>query len=373
MIVLFKRMLVIVLLFSVIKNTLSQESKHITIQFFPHENILISDSLHHTAETISLKNTFCNNDSLSLSFKKYTGIEFINNENWPLTKLDLSVNYILRFPVTILNFKHLKHLDLTNNLFEILPDSIYKLHDLEWLELGHTPITTLPESFTKLTNLKTLQINYNSIQDKEHFFEILGKLPNLQTLELWSVGGNSDELPESFLKLTKLQTLVLLGSDFNLNTIYQNTTIKNLELQLSALDSIDVNIGKMTNLESLHIIGSYYIKRLPSSLANLEHLTTLIIDDGLGYNHNEMDMDSTYAVITSLQHLQNLVLNHYFEKLFPFYLNKHLKTFTYTGIIDKMPSKKDLLQIKQPMTVDFKDKAYRCIELHKANQYIICK
>lgn len=356
-----------------IKISLSQESRHVRITYFKNTTVVITDSLHGTTEKLSLNTNFYTNDSLSLPHKKYTAVEFINNENWPLTKLDLSVNYILRFPVTILNFKQLKHLDLTNNLFEQLPDSISVLQDLEWLELGHTPITELPLSIVKLSKLHTLQLNYNSIKDKKHFFEILGKLPNLQTLELWSVGGNSDELPESFLKLTNLQTLVLLGSDFNLNTIYQNTTIKNLELQLSALDSIDVNIGKMTNLESLHIIGSYYIKRLPSSLANLEHLTTLIIDDGLGYNHNEMDMDSTYAVITSLQHLENLVLNHYFEKLFPFYLNKHLKTFTYTGIIDKMPSKKDLLQIKQPLTVDFKDKAYRCMELHKANQHIICK
>ncbi|MCT4628715.1 leucine-rich repeat domain-containing protein, partial [Winogradskyella sp.] len=143
-------------------------------------------------ERYSLIHEGINKDSIEINnYNKIKTVELINFENSDVSYFDLSYPKLSVFPTSIYKIKHLKELDLTNDSYDSIPLGISKLKKLKRLSFGHTPIKKLPKDFKKLKRLEHLNINFSTIIDKEAFFETLALLPNLKSLELWSVDSET--------------------------------------------------------------------------------------------------------------------------------------------------------------------------------------
>lgn len=367
------RISITILLFFVLNIHLiySQNEKNICVEIKTLNSnpyIEIYDKISNkNYEKIGLKRNSMD-DSLDFNTMKLTKIEFLNFDNFSFSKIDLSSNDIDSFPISLFSIKSLQSLDLVNNEFTEIPEGIASLEKLKSIEFGHTPLKKLPDDFTKLTNLKKLSINYHSIEDKILFFNMLAQLPNLQDLELWSV-GIEDTLPEIFLQLKNVQRLFLLGSDFNFKYVYQYKELRDLEITLSILDSIGSDIKNLTNLERLKVVGSQNILGLPNEISCLKNLNTLIFDYGLGYTHHTIETKELYKTILSCVNLKNLLLGKYFEEFFPFWEHPNLEIFKFYGN-SKVPPKADLKKIKKNIYIDID---YKCYEMNQINPKIICK
>ncbi|MCB0744622.1 MAG: leucine-rich repeat domain-containing protein, partial [Ignavibacteriae bacterium] len=268
----------------------------------------------HVDERYSLIHEGINKDSVEINFNynKIKEVELINFENSDIKYLDLSIPNLSIFPSSVFKIKHLEELDLTNDSYDNLPIGISKLKKLKRLSFGHTPIKKLPKDFKKLRKLEYLNINFSSIEDKEAFFETLALLPNLKSLELWSVDSET-KLPESFLKLKKLKRFSLLGSEFNFTLVYQLKKLEELDLNLSSFQTFSSEIKNLKKLKHLSISRSSYIQNLPIEVAELKSLEYLKIDYGLGnpYYHG-IKTNDTYNIICKLENLEELYLGDYF-------------------------------------------------------------
>lgn len=325
----------------------------------------------HADERYSLIHEGINKDSIEINFNynKVNKVELINFENSDIKYLNLSIPDLSVFPASVFKIKHLEELDLTNDSYDNLPIGISKLKKLKRLSFGHTPIKKLPKDFKKLRKLEYLNINFSSIEDKETFFETLALLPNLKSLELWSVDSET-KLPESFLKLKRLKRFSLVGSEFDFTLVYQLKNLEELDLSLSSFQDFSPEIKKLKNLKWLSITNSHYLKNLPSELALLKKLKYLKIDyfgSVIGYGY-KIKTNDTYNLISKLENLEDLHLGDYFEGLYPFWKNPKLKYFRFDENYT-FPKPEDLKKIKNKINVDL---GWQCGKMNKINPNIIC-
>ena len=136
---------------------------------------------------------------------------------------------LAEFPLAVTELKKLRKLDLSDNAFKAIPEKILNLENLEELNLDGSlsHVRTIPD-FSKLKNLKTLNLNGLPSEllaqvfratSLEHLYvghlrpplntlpEAIGDLVHLKTLDVAS--NNITHLPESFFRLTKLETINL--------------------------------------------------------------------------------------------------------------------------------------------------------------------
>jgi Leucine-rich repeat (LRR) protein len=321
-------------------------------------------------ERYSLIHEGINKDSIEINnYNKIKTVELINFENSDVSYFDLSYPKLSVFPTSIYKIKHLKELDLTNDSYDSIPLGISKLKKLKRLSFGHTPIKKLPKDFKKLKRLEHLNINFSTIIDKEAFFETLALLPNLKSLELWSVDSET-KLPNSFLKLKKLEHFTLLGSEFDFKLVYKLKSIKELELRLSCFQTFSPEIKNLKKLEKISITNSHYLGNLPLEFTQLKNLKSLEIDyfgsvHGYGY---KIDTDSTYNIISKLKNLERLHLADYFEYLYPFWNNPNLKYFKFNENFPN-PEYENLKKIKHKIIIDV---GWKCHKMNEINPNIVC-
>lgn len=98
-----------------------------------------------------------------------------------LQTLSISLNEIRFLPTTISELELLKHLDVHFNKLHGIPSSIGKLSNLESLNLSSnfSNLTELPDTITDLVNLKELDLSNNQIQVLPESFGQLQKLTKL--------------------------------------------------------------------------------------------------------------------------------------------------------------------------------------------------
>lgn len=79
-----------------------------------------------------------------------------------LTKLDISYNRLISFPISLSSLVNLTELNLSNNAIVVL-DGIGQLHSLVWLILDNNDISFVPHEIGNLNRLKHISLKSNSI------------------------------------------------------------------------------------------------------------------------------------------------------------------------------------------------------------------
>ncbi|PHH54283.1 Adenylate cyclase [Ceratocystis fimbriata CBS 114723] len=208
-----------------------------------------------------LKMSFANNRLTSLPpyFDTYKVLRYLN----------LSSNFIDKFPKFICDLESLLDLDISFNAIAQLPEEIGKLKTLERFFITNNRLShPLPPSFKEMDNLREFDCKYNMLDN----IDILSELPRL---EIFSADHNQiSRFCGTFAMLRNLR----LNS--NPLTIFELEgpvmTLKVLNLSNGKLTSIDKSFAFMPNLESL-IADKNFLSMLSPQISNLRRLEHLSI------------------------------------------------------------------------------------------------
>ncbi|MFS7910865.1 putative leucine-rich repeat domain superfamily [Helianthus anomalus] len=195
-----------------------------------------------------------------------------------LVSLNLSSNQLEAIPDSIAGLENLEELYVSSNLLESLPDSIGLLLKLKILDVSSNKLTSLPDSICHCRSLVELDASFNKLT---YLPTNIGyELVNLKKL---SVPLNKlRSLPTSIGEMKSLQ---FLDAHFNeLRTLspsigrLSNLEILNLSGNFSDLTSLPVTIGDLTNLKELDISNNQ-IHELPATFGRLEKLEKLNVEE----------------------------------------------------------------------------------------------
>ncbi|KAJ3320910.1 hypothetical protein HDU76_000194 [Blyttiomyces sp. JEL0837] len=153
---------------------------------------------------------------------------------------------------------------LYSNLLEDIPDTIGKLSQLQYLDIGSNPFDgkTIPGSIGSLSSLQTLSIKSTNL---------IGSIPFLNN-------QLSGPIPESFVEMDQLTQAWL---DYNyLSSIPSNVgSMKSLEYFSCYSNSFTVipeSIGELSQLQYLDLsFGEFDYQPIPSWIESLSNLHTL--------------------------------------------------------------------------------------------------
>ncbi|KAJ9567885.1 hypothetical protein OSB04_003851 [Centaurea solstitialis] len=161
-----------------------------------------------------------------------------------LEELNVSSNILGSLPDSIGCLLKLKILDVSSNKLSCLPDSICQCRSLVELDAGFNKLTYLPTKIGyELVNLKKLVIPLNKVRNlptsiDAHFNELrglpksIGKLSNLEVLNLGSNFSDLTELP---------------------HTIGDLTNLKELDVSNNQLTELPMTFGRLDKLRKLNV------------------------------------------------------------------------------------------------------------------------
>lgn len=163
-----------------------------------------------------------------------------------------------------------------------LPDTLARLHHLRVLRLALPRLHRLPEALASLPSLTHVAIELTGDLDLDHAFTLLGALPSLTSLGVFSLPAR---LPASIARLTRLDTLTLaVGRLEHLPPeLGALTGLTRLDLTDLPLASLPDELGALTRLRLLRISGGMTsghpatFDRLPESLGRLHDLEELFL------------------------------------------------------------------------------------------------
>ncbi|KAK4236281.1 hypothetical protein C8A03DRAFT_35815 [Achaetomium macrosporum] len=181
-----------------------------------------------------------------------------------LRTLNISSNFLEKFPALLCDLGSLVDLDLSFNLISDLPDSIGKLRNLEKFVITNNRLTgPFPDSFRNLSSLRELDIKYNAIAN----IDVIAQLPKLEIL---TADHNSvSQFVGTFERLRSLKLNSNPVTKFEITTPVP--TLKLLNLSNAQLASIDDSFNNMPSLERLVLDRNYFVS-LPSQIGNLRKL-----------------------------------------------------------------------------------------------------
>jgi GTPase SAR1 family protein len=196
-----------------------------------------------------------------------------------LTSLDLSSNQLTALPDWLGQLTQLTNLNLSSNKLTTLPPSLGQLTQLTSLNLSTNQLTTLPSSLRQLTQLTYLNLSINQLTVLPEF---LSNLTQLEELHIWE--NKITNIPDRFAHLSKLKRLwvgaVNLGNPIGQipNWIQNFAELEALGFGKCELKILPDWVGSLKYLTRL-FVGSNHLIDLPSSLAQLEHLKELNLDE----------------------------------------------------------------------------------------------
>ncbi|KAI3917737.1 hypothetical protein MKW98_021499 [Papaver atlanticum] len=160
-----------------------------------------------------------------------------------LTEIDLSLNSIHGgFPISVLDCTNLEYLDLTmNNFVGVIPNDIDRVKKLKVLNLGGNNFSgDIPSSIGNLHLMELFPLE-------------IGKLVNLEVLEMPYNGFVPSKIPDEFSKLVKLKTLYMTDSNL--------------------FGEIPEWIGDLKDLEVLNLQTNNLSGKIPNTLFLLKKLS----------------------------------------------------------------------------------------------------
>ncbi|WVZ18333.1 hypothetical protein V8G54_005655 [Vigna mungo] len=194
-----------------------------------------------------------------------------------LLVFDLSANQLSAIPDSIAGLQNLEELNLSSNLLESLPDSIGLLQKLKLLNVSGNKLTALPDTICHCRSLVELDVSFNNLS---YLPTNIGyELPNLQKLMIQL--NKIRSLPSSICELKSLRYL-----DAHFNELHglpiaigrlTNLEVLNLSSNFSDLKELPETFGDLTNLRELDLSNNQ-IHALPDTFGRLDNLTKLNLE-----------------------------------------------------------------------------------------------
>jgi len=211
--------------------------------------------------------------SLNLSSNKLKTLPESLGELTQLQFLSLSNNKLISLSESLGRLSQLKNLDISSNQLIILPSALGRLSKLQELEIASNQLTVLPDSIGDLKELRKILLQENSLTSLPESF---GQLTDLIVLGL---GKNTfSKIPDSMYKLKNLEALWIDNFAQFSNWIRALKSLSSIRSSECGLVVIPNWIGELNELTELILKGNF-ISDLPPSLAQLEHLKYLYLDD----------------------------------------------------------------------------------------------
>ncbi|XP_027126602.1 plant intracellular Ras-group-related LRR protein 9-like [Coffea eugenioides] len=194
-----------------------------------------------------------------------------------LVVLDLSNNQLEAIPDSIAGLESLEELNVSSNLLEALPDSIGLLFKLKILDVSGNKLTALPDSICRCRSLVELNAGFNKLS---YLPTNIGyELVNLRRL---SVPLNKlRHFPSS---IGEMKSLCFLDAHFNeLQGLtpsigrLTNLEILNLSSNFSDLKELPQTIGDLSSLKELDLSNNQ-IHELPDTFGRLDNLMKLNVE-----------------------------------------------------------------------------------------------
>ncbi|CAI0464199.1 unnamed protein product [Linum tenue] len=242
-------------------------------------------------------------------FCNFTGIAC--NAQGQVEKFDISWKQISgSFPPDICSYlPNLRILRLGHNHLhgsdQFLPTIVANCSLLEELDMSTLYLAgKLPPDFSPLKSLRVLNMSYNLFTGD--FPLSVANLSNLELLDFNENGNlNLWQLPDSFSRLTKLNTMILTTCMVR-GTIPRwlgnMTSLVDLELSGNYLTGgIPVQLGQLKNLQSLELYYNYELSgSIPEELGNL----TELVDLDMSVNKLTGNLPASICRLPKLQVLQ---------------------------------------------------------------------
>ncbi|KAL5076443.1 hypothetical protein RYX36_015427 [Vicia faba] len=194
-----------------------------------------------------------------------------------LLVLDVSANQLSAIPDSIAGLQNLEELNLSANLLESLPDSIGLLQKLKLLNVSGNKLTALPDSICQCRSLVELDASFNNLS---YLPTNIGyELTNLKKLIIHL--NKIRSLPSS---ICELKSLCYLDAHFNeLHGLpiaigrLTNLEVLNLSSNFTDLKELPETFGELTNLRELDLSNNQ-IRALPDTFGYLDNLTKLNLE-----------------------------------------------------------------------------------------------
>jgi Leucine-rich repeat (LRR) protein len=237
-----------------------------------------------------------------------------------LEKLDLSGNWLKRFPQGARRNKNLRELNLQDNQLNLRQKLKAHPH-IETLALQHNQIAKVPASIRSFIHLKKLNFNYNQITSVHPNIRFLTQLEHLSFYN-----NELQDIPEGLYDLKALREIDLFHN--RIETVDERVSrwenLKMLYLSHNEILSLPETIGNMPSLEGLYVWDNR-ISTLPESLGKIQTLRFLWV--------NNNNLVSLPASLLNLAEIEELDLSHNFltklpDAVFDF---EHLKILSLPG------------------------------------------
>ncbi|KAI1131749.1 protein phosphatase 2C [Nemania abortiva] len=181
-----------------------------------------------------------------------------------LRVLNLSSNFLDKFPVALCTLESLVDLDVSFNAVAELPEEIGSLRSLEKFVMTNNRLgKSLPSTFSRLSNLRELDLKYNALTS----IDVISELPKLEVLT-----ADHNMISQFVGSFERVRSLKLNGNPLTkFGIVNPVPTLKLLNLSDAQLASIDGAFHNMVNLERLNLDFNYFVS-LPSTIGNLRRL-----------------------------------------------------------------------------------------------------
>ncbi|KAL2321769.1 hypothetical protein Fmac_026148 [Flemingia macrophylla] len=194
-----------------------------------------------------------------------------------LIVLHLSTNQLSVIPDSITGLQNLEELNLSSNALESLPESIGLLHKLKFLNVSGNKLTALPDSTSQCKSLVELDASFNSLT---YLPTNIGyELVNLQKLLVHL--NKIRSLPSSVCEMKSLRYLdahfnELRGLPIAIGKL-TNLEVLNLSSNFSDLQVLPETFGDLISLRELDLSNNQ-IHALPDTFGRLDNLTKLNLE-----------------------------------------------------------------------------------------------
>ncbi|XP_019437177.1 PREDICTED: plant intracellular Ras-group-related LRR protein 9-like [Lupinus angustifolius] len=225
-----------------------------------------------------------------------------------LVVLDISSNVLSAIPDSIAGLENLEELNISSNLLESLPDSIGLLQKLKFLYVSGNKLSALPDSICQCRSLVVLDASFNNLS---YLPTNIGyELPNLEKLMIQL--NKIRSLPSSVCEIKSLRHL-----DANCNELHglpiaigrlTNLEYLNLGSNFSDLKELPDTFGDLINLRELDLSNNQ-IHALPDAFGRLDNLTKLNLE------HNPLELPPPEIVSQGVITIKNFMAKRWIDIL----------------------------------------------------------
>ncbi|XP_014490565.2 plant intracellular Ras-group-related LRR protein 9-like [Vigna radiata var. radiata] len=222
--------------------------------------------------------------------------------------LDVSSNQLSVIPDSICGLESLEELNLSSNALESLPESIGLLQKLKVLNVSGNKLSALPDSISKCSSLVELDASFNSLS---YLPTNIGfELRNLQKLMIQL--NKIRSLPSSICEMKSLRYLdahfnELRGLPVAIGKL-TNLQVLNLSSNFSDLKELPETFGDLINLRELDLSNNQ-IHALPDSFGRLHNLTKLNLEQ------NPVEVPPMHVVDEGLQAIKGFMSQRWIDIL----------------------------------------------------------